>query len=205
MSETSEYEIRTDRAKRFAKIWTTSRADAGKTQEYMAKGLGVSKKTIQNWENAVTSPSLFDGSEWFRVLGMNPLPYYLAFLFPESFDGIEPDASDEAIEKALMLLIKNSTSVEKRELLYLMAGQHGSPWYSLLQLFTAHCHTSMHSRVNAARLVLENYEIEEKTGKLVCPDNIRPDIEMLRNAVDMGREAAVSSSPGYTNIVKPQE
>ena len=71
----------TDRERQFAKIWADSRVDAGKTQDYMAKGLGVSKKTIQNWENGVTAPDFFMGSEWFRVLGINPLPYYLSFLF----------------------------------------------------------------------------------------------------------------------------
>ena len=41
-------ESKSERNKRFAKIWSLSRSDAGKTQEYMASGLGVSKKTIQN-------------------------------------------------------------------------------------------------------------------------------------------------------------
>ena len=47
----------TDRERQFAKIWADSRVDAGKTQDYMAKGLGVSKKTIQNWENDVRKPA----------------------------------------------------------------------------------------------------------------------------------------------------
>lgn len=186
--------------KRFAKIWCSSRADAGKTQEYMAQGLGVSIKTVQNWENGVTSPDLFMGSEWFRVLGNNPLPYYLSFLFPDLFDGLSPEYDDAVIEQALTALIRNSTSVEKRELLFLMAGSHGSPWYSLLQMFTAHCHTSMQSRVNVARSILDNYEMDEATGNLVCPDNVRPDTGMLRNAVEQGKQSVISGNSGYTNV-----
>lgn len=112
---------KSDRVKRFAQIWSLSRADTGKTQEYMANGLGVSKKTIQNWEKGASAPDLFEGSEWFRVLGINPLPYYLAFLYPWMFDGIKPDDNDEEIEQALLFLVKNMTQVEKRQLLYLMA------------------------------------------------------------------------------------
>ena len=41
---------RKERADRFAKIWWKSRANMGVSQEYMALGLGVSRKTIQNWE-----------------------------------------------------------------------------------------------------------------------------------------------------------
>ena len=154
-------ESKSDRNKRFARIWSLSRSDAGKTQEFMAAGLGVSKKTIQNWEKGVSAPDLYEGSEWFRVLGSNPMPYYLAFLYPWLFDGIKPEDGDEEIEQALMFLVKNMTTPEKRELLYLMAGRHGSPWYSLLQMFTAHCHCSLRSRVTAARTILENYEMDQ--------------------------------------------
>lgn len=99
-------ESKTERTRRFAQIWSLSRTDAGKTQEFMANGLGVSKKTIQNWEKGASSPDLFEGSEWFRVLGTNPLPYYLAFLYPWLFDGIKPETSDEEVENALLFLVK---------------------------------------------------------------------------------------------------
>lgn len=201
----SRQEEITDRERQFAKIWVNSRVDAGKTQDYMAKGLGISTKTIQNWENGVTAPDFFMGSEWFRVLGINPLPYYLSFVFPDLFADISPNDSDDSIEQALMILIKNSTAIEKRELLYLMAGRHGSSWYSLLQMFTAHCHTSMKSRIGVARNILENYEIEAATGQLVCPTNIQPDIEMLRNAVEEGKKSVISGNFGYTNVVEPKD
>lgn len=191
-----------DRAVRFAKIWEKSRADAGKTQEYMAKGLGVSRKTVQNWEKGETSPDLFMGSEWFRVLGLNPLPYYLAFVYPEKFEGVEPSNSDEIIDQAIMTLVKNSTVREKRELLFLMGGKHGSSWYSLLQMFTAHCHTSLKSRVNAARLIVDNYEMEEETGELICEENIHPDIAMLKRAIEESKKSVANGDLGYSNGLK---
>lgn len=194
-----------DRAVRFAKIWEKSRADAGKTQEYMAKGLGVSRKTVQNWEKGETSPDLFMGSEWFRVLGLNPLPYYLAFVYPEKFEGVEPSDSDEIIDQAIMTLVKNSTVREKRELLFLMGGKHGSSWYSLLQMFTAHCHTSLKSRVNAARLIVDNYEMEEETGELICEENIHPDIAMLKRAIEESKKSVANGDLGYSNGLKKEE
>lgn len=193
-------EYKADKKKRFAQIWAISRIDAGKTQDFMAKGLGISKKTVQNWENGVTAPDFFMGSEWFRVLGINPLPYYLSYVFPVLFADISPNDSDDSIEQALILLIKNSTPIEKRELLYLMAGRHGSSWYSLLQMFTAHCHTSMKSRVGVARNILENFEIESATGQLVCETNVMPDIEMLRNAISEGKKSVIAGNTGYTNV-----
>ena len=98
----------------------------------MALGLGVSKKTVQNWEKGISTPDLFQGSEWFRILGLNPLPYYLAFLYPDLFGDISPSKSDEELDLALHRLIDQATPMEKRQLLFLMAGKHGSSWYALL-------------------------------------------------------------------------
>lgn len=198
MTKEISEESRVDRAERFAKIWWKSRSDAGKSQEYMALGMGVSKKTVQNWEKGISSPTLFQSTEWFDLLGQNPIHYYLAFLYPGLFDDLEPDADDKQIEDALMLLIKESTSREKRQLLYLMAGQHGSSWYSLLQMFTAHCHTSMRSRVAAARMIYENFDLDAKTGEMVCPDNVMPDLEVLHHAIYHGRTAVQNRERGYS-------
>ena len=198
-------ETATERAQRFAKIWEQSRADAGKTQDYMAKGLGVTRKTIQNWEKGETAPDLFMGSEWFRVLGINPLPYYLAFVYPEKFEGVEPGDSDEIIDAAIMTLVGNSTDREKRELLFLMGGKHGSPWYSLLQMFTAHCHTSLKSRINVARMIVDNYEMEAEAGELVCEDNVRPDIEMLKRAIEESKKSVIKGDAGYSNGLKQEK
>lgn len=192
----SDVEERAERALRFSKIWWKSRSDAGKSQEYMSLSLGVSKKTIQNWEKGISSPDFFQTTEWFRVLGLNPFHYYLEFLYPWIFSSDEKD--DEEIEKALLELIRNSSHMEKKQLLYLMSGDHGSSWYSLLQMFTAHCHTSMQSRVSAARIITENYEMEEKTGKLVCPDDVRPDLIMLNESINQGKQAALEAKKGYT-------
>ena len=193
-------ETKQEKAKRLARIWIDSRKKAGKTQEYMANGLSVSTKTVQNWEKGITAPDLYMSSEWFDLLGINPLPYYLSFMYPELFENIAPEDSDEKLETALMSLIKKSTMTEKRQLLFLMAGSHGSSWYSLLQMFTAHCHTDLRSRVMAAQLILENYEMDKSTNRLVCPKNIQPDIDILREAVENGKKAVYNNKKGYTNM-----
>lgn len=188
-----------DRRERFARVWTTSRADAGKTQDFMAKGLHVSKKTIQNWEKGITAPDFFEGSEWFRVLGLNPMPYYLKYLFPDEFSEMD-DENETDIDGILLMLVKNMTETEKKELLYLIAGDHGSPWYSLLQMFTAHCHTSLKSRAIVASTILENYKMEEALGETVCSRDIEPDVETLDKAVKKARESVVKGLTGYTNV-----
>lgn len=192
-------ETRVERATRFSKIWWQSRADSGKSQEYMALGLGVSKKTIQNWERGITSPSLFQSSEWFRLLGLNPMHYYLEFLYPWAFEENQMKVMDEAeIDKLLIPLVQQTTVAEKQQLLYLMSGSHGSSWYALLQMFTAHCHTTMQSRAAAAQLILDNYEIERENEKLICPETAEPDLRALQLAISQGKNAAKKNEKGYT-------
>lgn len=193
-------ESRIQKMQRFSRIWCKSRADAGKSQEYMAMGLGVSKKTIQNWEKGVSSPNLFQSAEWFELLGLNPLTYYLAFIYPWLFDTLSTESDDQNIEEILVTLIKDSTPKEKRELLYLMIGDHGSSWYSLLQMFTAHCHTTMKSRVAASRIILENFEMEKELGLLVCKENVMPDMQMLKYSISQGKNAVENNNYGYSTL-----
>ena len=190
------FEERADRAKRFAQIWWKSRSQSGKSQEYLAMSVGVSKRTIQNWEKGTSFPDLFQSTEWFRALGLNPLPYYLEYLYPEI---CECDSTDDKTEEALIQLVKQCTPFEKKELLFLMSGKHGSSWYSLLQMMTAHCHISLQSRVMAARIVAENYDIEKETDKLVCVDSVQPNIEILNKAIREGKVSAEQKKTGYTN------
>lgn len=193
----SDGEQKVEQAIRFSKIWWKSRADARKSQEYMALGLGVSKKTIQNWEKGIAAPNLLQGIKWFELLGLNPLHYYLEFVYPWIFKEDGECDVDETIEKALIDIIKNSSTLEKRQLLYIMSGNHGSSWHALLQLFTAYCHTNMHSRATAARLITDNYEIGKINSKLVCPDDVQPDVNVLNQAVQMGKSAAMKNNNGY--------
>ena len=81
-----------------------------------------------------------------------------------------------------------------------MTGQHGRSWHSLLQMFTAHCHTSMQARVTASRMILENYEMEEELGTLVCPDSVRPDLNALRSAITQGKQAAQEGKTSYFDL-----
>lgn len=186
-----------ERKQRFAQIWIDSRMNAGKSQEFMAKGMGVSVRTVRNWENGVTFPDIFAGSEWFNLLGENPIPYFLSFLFPHLFSDMTSSVEDEAIERILIQMITECSATEKRELLFLMSGVHGSSWYSLLQMLTAHCHTGMQSRVTAARTILENYEMEAKTGSLVCNENVQPDTNALYGAIEEAKKSVYNGTKGY--------
>lgn len=149
---------REERAKRFAKIWWKSRADAKVSQEYLAMELGVSKKTIQNWEKGVSSPTFFQGNEWFRALGLNPMPYYLEYVYPDS-EGISSQDDDERIAGLLLRIVADLPTVAQRQLLYLLYADHGSTPVGMLQMITAHLQTPLRERLSHAMMIAHDYNI----------------------------------------------
>lgn len=186
-------------AERFAWMWRTSREDSGKSQEYVAKALGVSKSTIQNWENGTSCPNQMKGFEWFQVLGLQPMSYYLQMMFP-SMQGISNKSDDKEIEEALIKCIKACTPEQKRKLLYLFYGDHGSSPSGVIELMTAHLHTSLRDRINVALCVAENYEMANAKGLLVGDNHIKADMEVLRTSLKNGRTAVIENKNSYTNM-----
>lgn len=188
-----------DISERFAQMWRSSRAAAGKSQEYMARALGVSKKTIQNWEEGTSCPSQMKGFEWFTVLGLHPLPYYLQLLYPEEYADLSPVADDAAIEEALLETIRGLDSNAKRKLLFILYGDSGSSPRGLLELITAYLHTPLKLRINVAGLVLTNYEISKAHGEIVAPEHVLPNEETLRRCLSNSLHAVLNGSEFYNN------
>lgn len=192
-------ETQLERIKRFSKIFYKSRMDAGVSQEYIAAELRVSPRTVQNWEYGVSSPSFFQSTEWFRALGLNPLPYYFDYVYP-NFEGVKSDDPDEKVKDLLMEIVATLTSDDMRRLLFLLYGNHGSSPHAVLNMITAHLQTPINDRVAQAAVILHNYEMEKEIGNIVRPNNIQPDIELLRDSIKSGKMAAVKDKKGYSTI-----
>lgn len=166
----------------------------------MAMELGVAKKTVQNWEKGISSPSFFQSLEWFRVLGLNPLPYYVNCVYPTNTTNVSSDSSDDEINKAFDELMKDIPMSGKRALLFLFYGKHGSSPNAVVQMMLAHLHTGMKARALHASLISQTYVIEKETNMLACPDNIQPNIEALDKAIESAKQAFINNKTDYAII-----
>lgn len=191
---------RIQRIQRFTDIHVNARMKCKKSQEYMAMELGVAKKTVQNWEKGISSPSFFQSLEWFRVLGLNPLPYYVNCVYPANTTNVSSDSSDEEINKAFDELMKDIPMSGKRALLFLFYGKHGSSPNAVVQMMLAHLHTGMKARALHASLISQTYVIEKETNMLACPDNIQPNIEALDKAIESAKQAFINNKTDYAII-----
>lgn len=179
-------------SERFAKMYRKSRESQQKSQDFMAKSLGVSKKTIQNWECGLSSPSQISGFAWFQILGVNPMPYYIDLLF-----GNDDDLTDDSLDEVLTQLVLSLTPSQKKKLLYCMSGRHGSSASAILDMTLAHLQTPLRDRINIASSIFNNYEVAMARGDVRLPDDVQPDMDFLYYAMEKGKEAVKMGLDGY--------
>lgn len=182
---------------KFAEMLRKSRADSGLSQKEVAKRLGISRTTVQNWESGYSCPTQLEGFLWFRALGLQPLPYYLGILYPE-FEQIDHTADDDHVEAALLRLISGLPIEAKKKLLYCAYGNHGSNPLAVLELVTAHLQTPLRARLSVAEVIRSHYEVAQAVGTLAQPEYIHPNIDLLNSAYLQGKAAVMRGEQGYT-------
>lgn len=188
----------------FADFHYQARVKAHRSQDYMAAELGVAKKTIQNWEKGVSAPSFLQSIEWFRVLNINPFPYYLAYVYPDELLGLKGTDSDQRIDEAFDSLVKTLPMSAKRSLLYFFYGEHGSSPNAMLQLILAYLHTPIKARITQAVNTAYIYELEKELGNDICKGNIQPDMELLNGAILRAKTSIMHHETGYGCVDKDE-
>ncbi len=160
-----------------------TRNEAGKSQEYMAFELQVTRRTIINWERGISEPTVSQSIAWFRLVDKNPIPYLLQTVYPD-MDKISPKDQDAKILTALMQLIKDLPAEGVRQLMYLFFGNHGSSPRAVLQMITAHLQTPLKDRISHGQLIATDYEIARRTHTITQPAHIQPDFDCLTAAIE---------------------
>lgn len=186
-------------AKRIARLMLEARKRSGQSQEELAERLNVSPRTVQRLESAERAPTLEDFLEWYRALGMNWFRDVLRLANPELYSVFDGSTADvEQRRNGLFKYLADCPPGEVDKLAFLIFGQHGSDWPSMLDEYVANAHCSMRSRAAVCRLVIENYELEAATGDLVDPDTAKPNIGNLRSAHIAGQKAAQLKRSEYS-------
>lgn len=181
----------------FADMLKDSRYKANVSQQYMAEHLGVSKRTVQNWEDGVTSPPIAMVYDWFNVLCLPPQPFILKILYPD----VDSNQFDDEmmIDKALLLLSRDLPAHAKKKLLFILEGKHGSSPVSVIDMMVANLQTPLRDRLNVCQNILINYEMAEALDQLTDKGNIRPSVVNLKNALENGIKAVRKRINSYYN------
>lgn len=198
----NEYFSKEDKA-RLSRMLMISRAESGLSQEKVALEMGIAKKTVQNWEKGASAPTLPQAIEWFRVMNVPAMPYFLQFMFPD-IEGICGKDDDSKIRKELINLIETLPDEGIRQLMYLFYGNHGSSPRGIMNMLTAHLQSPLRSRYSHAVTILDDYKIAAEKNETVKPENIQPNLEILEHAVEQGRKAIIGNKDNY-NILPDKD
>lgn len=183
-----------------AEILAFSRRKGRKKQEELAEALDVSVKTVQNWEGGKCEPTVSQVISWFKVVGENPIPYLLAYAYPDKF-GLDLDSMEDALAvgEAYATITKNLTIRDKKALTYLFSGAHGSSPSSVVQLTLTHLNNPLRDRIFVAEHILEQYRFNAYKGQLVGTDANRPDVEVVEGAIAAAKASIRDGHEGYVN------
>lgn len=194
----SEYFNEKDK-KRLSRMLMLSRAESGISQEKVALELGIAKRTVQNWERGVSAPTLPQAIEWFRVMKVAAMPYFLQFMFPE-IEGINPKNDDETIKANLIKLIETMPPEGVRQLMYLFYGNHGSSPRAVMNMVTAHLQTPLKDRYTHASMILNDYNLYNDKVETVKPEHVQPDTEYLETAISQSRKSILQDKKNYITV-----
>ena len=170
---------RASKAKRFAEIWLKSRAESGFSQERMAMELGVSKKTIQNWEKGLSFPNAFQVFEWFEVLNMNPIIYFLAYQHENDSD------TDKKFYNYMEVIRREN----KKRIIQLYEAGHGEFWDICLQCSLIFSLIDEKTRMLIMLQLLHAFEVEDIQG-----DTSNINIEVLENYLQKIKEETINKA-----------
>lgn len=186
-------------AEKLGNMLSQARYDSGKSQETVAKTMGISRRTVQNWEYGYGSPDMAKCLDYFDACGVQPLPYLLK-LFYKEFDRLSEKSSDKDIEDALIKRIKACSPSEKRKMLFILYGDHGSSTHAIIDMTVAHLHVGLKDRLNVCQQVILNYKIALKHNKLVKEEHILPDMVFLEQAFENAMESVYEGKNSYSNV-----
>lgn len=181
-------------ADRFAEMWRRSREDAGKSQAFMAKALGVSRATIQHWEEGVSSPSQAKGFQWFEALGLQPMPYYMELIY-----GISNES--DPLE-GVGSIAKDLPTEYQRKILFFLSGKHGSSVAGIIELMTAYLMLPLRDRLAIAQSIATMYRVVDAEGSAMADECIRPNMDILQRSIDCGTRAVLSGEKEYSQLPK---
>ena len=163
----------------------------------MADEMGVSKKTIQNWEKGISSPNMFQGIEWFQILGLNINRYMMDYLYPEAMDESQ-ESFEKNVTDALVSTINGMSCDHKKKLLYLMNGNHGSHWSVIFDVMTAYSQIPLNQKVLTAGLITDQFEMARANDQLLIEDHVEPDLNLIKRAINSAKHAVCSGQQTYS-------
>ena len=161
-----------------ASVISTVRKSAGLSRPKLASMIGVTDRTIKNWEDGVSRPDADLFLDVFYACNKHLLDVMRK---SDSADFFSESVSPGEIRQRLIAMIRSETTDDmNRRLLYNLAADHGSDAEAQLNLCTAYNHLSMEDKYDICKLVVERYRLRSEQHRLIRTQHaVFPDLDYL--------------------------
>ena len=183
-----------------AKIGTAlakARVEAGLSQREMAHLIGMTERTVQNWEKGQSSPDGDEIMDWFTACGASPLAAMQEMLHPELYRKQATNMTDEELDAAIAGFLDTSPRIVKEMILFIVLGKHGSYPPAAFAEICANLHTPLQNKVSVCGQVLDNYNCAVATHTDPVPDDVHPPLDLLETSYKAGKEASRRGETAY--------
>ncbi len=184
-----------DDTKRMARLLMLTRAESGVSQEKVAMELGVSRKTVQNWERGISMPSIIQTIEWFRIMDVAAIPYLIQFLIPD-IEEPSGDQKDEQLRNKLISIVESMPMEAVRQLMYLFQGEHGSSPRAVVNFMVASLNMPLKDRHLIDTMILGGYRLVKEMG-IEDKVGVQPVLKVMEEAIEKERAALVKNRENY--------
>jgi len=181
---------------RISRMFLHSRQVSGKSQAAVAKELGVSKNTVQNWEYGNSFPSILTVFKWFDAVDVPILPY-VNYVCHSRIQELSPGVSIKEKRDRLKNLIDEYPEHMLDELLFMFDGEHGASVAGALDGFTAYLHLPLKTRVSIMQNIGTNYLLCKADNSLSNTHKVMPDTDVLHEYVRAGLMASLQGKNTY--------
>ena len=183
-----------------AKIGTAlakARVEAGLSQREMAHLIGMTERTVQNWEKGQSSPDGDEIMDWFTACGASPLAAMQEMLHPELYRKQATNMTDGELDAAIAGFLDTSPRIVKEMILFIVLGKHGSYPPAAIAEICANLHTPLQNKVSVCGQVLDNYNCAVATHTDPVPDDVHPPLDLLETSYKAGKEASRRGETAY--------
>ncbi len=158
-------------------------------QEDIAAEVGKGRQTIGQYESGTSDFTFYLAMQWAIATGKPPAA---------SMAEIAGEENGGTKREMLSRLILSDASDRVIDMLWFYFFEpHGSDVEAFLNKGLADLQSSMQARVASARLIGDSYEFALESGNISVPGGVKPDLDMMYEAIHKGRRAAIRGEKQY--------
>lgn len=172
------------------------------SMEEIGYALGVTRQTIANWEDGISIPNIIQLSEILTLFHADKLRAFQTILSPDRDDSVydgDKKFSAEELKEQITYHVNNVLDEKSlRNLYYILNEEHGGDMKAFLELCVAYLQCTFLSRQVMARTVCNHYETAKELDSITNPEDVQPDLKMIKNASKAAMEAVKQGQSSYT-------